>query len=300
MRSIYLFFFSLLTCSSFGQISCEGVVLSNFDSVIIPFTSIQIGNTGTTSNARGCYSFYIPKDIKLSSKVVLSCLGYEKKELMLSDFITQDSIFLQRKIYEIPEIEVIEGRFSSIEIGFNNLSPIQSSKGWVGMKFALFIPNKKNLKGYIESIHYYISCRGNPNIPFRARVMSIDTLTGAPEKDLVMHDVIVRADKCNDYVTVDLSMYNIPFPRNGFFIVAEHLSNGDPEELIRKGGIYQEHNNIRFGATFRKSKKINYTWKEYYGNWTHSKNNELNNTIVSNIAFYATIKVLKRNFLGIF
>lgn len=100
------FLFLCVCFSMFSQAKITGIVFHNTKS--LPFVNIGIKGTysGTTTNQNGEFSINMPSNIKYRT-LVFSSIGYESKEVKITDDEKNLKIQLTPKAYDINEITIM-------------------------------------------------------------------------------------------------------------------------------------------------------------------------------------------------
>lgn len=289
MRFLFLIIAAFILNCGNSQIIYSGKIIDSLNNKPIEFVHIRIGNSGTTTNGIGEYKFKLPKDYE-PKNVLLTCIGYQDKKISFEQFKNQSVWKISPKAYSLPEVFVFDNKMKIEEWGFNKKRYVDADgRNAPGFIKAVFISNSDKSIGIIQKVHYYISDKNNFTQPFRVRILEPDAL-GNPEKDLLNKSVIVQADKGGDFLTVDLTEYNITIPENGFFIGAEVLSTYNPDEFERYN---HEKYYIAFGYTYKwHNKGMGWVYKPKVG-WYHFKDRPERNSIGMSSVFYATVSIVK-------
>jgi len=163
--------------------------------------------------------------------------------------------------------------------------------------FVKFFPNNKNQIGKLENIEFYIGKGGKPKSPFIVRILSVDPKTKSPQFHLLEDNVIIKGNK-DRWVPIDLSNYNITFPKEGLFIGMKWVyPNQRKYRYKTKKRYYVYTNNVRskrkrriklYGQTIRaavNSKSYFYAFGHYFGNKIWRKQNGSNLFIKPTVIF---------------
>jgi hypothetical protein len=98
-----------------------------------------------------------------------------------------------------------------------------------------FIENRKKQIGWIKSVSYYIHPDGHPSTPFRTRIYDRDK-NEKPGEDLLNENIVVSA-KESGWFTIEISDYNIPFPKEGAFVMMEWINSGEEFYFVQEVSI---------------------------------------------------------------
>ncbi len=261
-----LLFLLLISFSLSAQI--KGVVKDSISGKPIAYVNIWVENEniGTTSEENGSFSL----DIKEEKNIVFSALGYETKILKSSEI---ENVLLAQKIYEMPEIVLeIPKLTKEIEIGDAkkiNHKHLSGDKPWIYGKLFSY-KEEYNETPFLKNIIFY-SDSEIKNAKLKIRIFEMKD--SIPSDDLLYEDVIVIVKKGMKKNKLDVSKYNIKFPKRGLLIGLEWLIIDEnkydfiyTEKKIKKSSIYyapslivnysEEENAYRYsGGKWIKSKK---------------------------------------------
>jgi len=138
-----------------------------------------------------------------------------------------------------------------------------SSTPWV---LALYFPNIGAQKKYVDKVTVFLQKNKafkRPSAKFRIRIYDVDAETKKPNKDLLRKSIVLESDVEKDYVTIDLSAFEIQIPQTGVYVGLEWLFvpsnwyvNKSKNQLTNKmevedrfaptfGGIYNKNQNFK-------------------------------------------------------
>ena len=210
----FLFIF-ILSFSLSAQI--KGVVKDSISGEPIPYVNIWVENEtiGTTSETNGSFSL----DIKEEKLLVFSALGYESKKLSSKN----ELILLKPKVFELNEVVVtFPKKTKELEIGEAHkvdISQLSGNKPWIYAK--LFNYDEKYMETpFIKKIVFY-SNSDIKGAKIKLRIFGIND--SIPSEDLINEDIIVTVRGGMKKNTIDVSSYNIEFPKKGIVIGLEWL-----------------------------------------------------------------------------
>jgi hypothetical protein len=241
---------TLLVVSSFSSFSqslrVSGTLLTAEKKEPIGYANIGILNTsvGTISNEDGSFTLDIPEKY-YGSSLLFAALGFERKSFVVSELSPDNSIvvYLQEQSTMLKNITVQSRRPSparSAELGnqYFNEGSIYSDSSAAGSAMALLIENKYpshhpelKLPYHIAEARLRISHNTFDQFKIRIRFLSVDSLTGLPDKDLYNGNIIVSSGMRKGWLKFPLEKYHIQIKARSFFIVFEWLLE-DEERLM--------------------------------------------------------------------
>lgn len=210
-----IWIFLIVTQFAFSQI--RGVVKDSISGEPIPYVNIWVESEtiGTTSETNGSFSL----DIKEEKLLVFSALGYEIKKASSKT----DLILLKPKVFELNEVVVtFPKKTKELEIGEAHkvhISQLSGNKPWIYAK--LFNYDEKYMETpFIKKIVFY-SNSDIKGAKIKLRIFGIND--SIPSEDLINEDIIVTVKEGMKKNTIDVSSYNIEFPKKGIVIGLEWL-----------------------------------------------------------------------------
>ena len=208
-----------------------GTIKSIIDMEPLEFVGVQLNKAGkgTITDKKGNFSILIDKE-ELSDSLSISSLGFEKETFIVSNFMrnSEHVVYLKQRIINLKEVEIKASNFKTYSIG--NHSIISFGSIYIdtqGQQTALFIVNKKEKKGTISSVSYYLSKKGNTGSPFRVRIYERDSLSLKPGRDLLKEVIIAKPDIKGGWFKIDVSQFDIEAPVEGFFVAIEGIFPND-------------------------------------------------------------------------
>lgn len=214
----------------FGQsIDLKGEIKDLKTGELLPYATIEIFNlkTGTITDKNGKFQFEITPDNLTYDTINFSFVGYETAKMSLNDFLKSDKeIKLKCKTIELGEVRVIPKKYSITTIGIKDNSPTSKQYSNIfGTNKGNFHGNKRMTTGWFKSVSYYVHQDGFPTAPFRVRIYQVG-VDNKPGKDLLNENIVVSAPKAG-WIKIDISDYNIPFPKDGAFVTMEWINSGN-------------------------------------------------------------------------
>lgn len=216
------------------EYTLKGYICDATTGTPISYATLQIKgkSKGVVADHKGFFEFTLT-EMELADSLMASRLGYERSTFMAKPLLndTMVHIILKERPVTIEPIITTAAilRRKIKQLGnrhwFNKGSMYLDTHG---QQIALYIENKKQLRGYIQKVSFYLSDKGNVEAPFRVRVLEIDTATSAPGRDLIPEILVVQPPSDTDgWFDVDLSEYRISVPSNGFFVAMQGVFPND-------------------------------------------------------------------------
>ncbi len=287
MRYMLFSLFAVLQLQA-QEIFFEGKVFDHKTKGPIPYVNLSFLNTlkGTSTDEEGHFFIDLP-------------VGYLKKQVHISSLGYKDTIVQAEKLYKAKRFEMTEESFALDEVVVSEksgnsdvLNPISSysltsgfsssSTPWV---LALYFPNIGTQKKHIEKLTVFLKKSGDfkrETAKFRIRVYDVDKITKSPGRDLLQKSVVIEYDVKKDYVSLDLSDFDIEVPREGVYVGLEWLFV--PSNRYRKTEKDPLTNELvaedRFAPTFRGVYTQDQNFKVMIygmGEWTDFKVRSRNN-----------------------
>ncbi len=231
MKKIVILIINLILLKlCFGQSTdLTGEIKDSKTGEHLPYATIEIFNlkTGTIADKNGIFHFEITSNNLTYDTINFSYVGYETAKMSVNDFLkSQKTIKLKGKTIELEEVKIIPKKYSIKTIGVKDKSPLSMQYSNIfGTNKGNFIENKKNKEGWFKSVSYYMHPDGFPNAPFRVRIYQVG-VNNKPGNDLLNENLVVSAPK-SGWFKIDISNYNIPFPKEGAFVTMEWINSGE-------------------------------------------------------------------------
>ncbi len=214
-KHILLFLF---TISATAQI--KGVVRDSITKEPIAYVSVWVENKnlGTSTEVNGTF------EVTSSSveKLQFSILGYKNKVVK----INKDGLY-----YLVPEDLKIEEvviknkeNTKAIKLGHSNKSNISHLQG----KYPQILAKKFDYDSIYKATPYLKEIEVFTKSPiedaiFKLRVLEFDSIKQIPGKSILSENIIVKVKKGQKKNVIDVSQYNIEFPKNGIVIGVENI-----------------------------------------------------------------------------
>jgi len=140
-----------------------------------------------------------------------------------------------------------------------------------GGQVAILIKNESKEKQEIQSVRYFVGDKGDFSMPFRVMLYSVDSVTGRPAKKLLPENIFLSAVKGNEWISVDMSAFEIILPKAGVFAAMGWLPDDDFNVASQSECQY---------IAYSKNKNSNQTWYCALGtNWYQLPNCNYNTMI---------------------
>ena len=210
-----IWIFLIVSQFTFSQI--RGVVKDSISGEPIPYVNIWVENetVGTTSEADGSFSL----DIKDEKVLIFSALGFETKKLSSKSEV----ILLKPKVFELKEVMVLnQKKTKELEIGDAHkvhISQLSGNKPWIYAKLFNYDYKYKETP-FVKKIVFY-SNSDIKGAKIKIRIFGFND--SIPSEDLINEDIIVTVKGRMKKNTIDVSHYNIEFPKSGLVIGLEWL-----------------------------------------------------------------------------
>jgi hypothetical protein len=276
---LFTFIGTLLALQIQAQI--KGTVLNAVDKKPIPYVNIWIenDNIGTTADEGGKFVLPTPKD---NQSLIFNALGYENKTILASEI--DGLVYLVPKVFELNEVLVVSPKnIKELKLGeFRSEAIIGSiNSGWgnnpsVLAKYFAFDSTYQSTP-YLKKIEIH-TVSDLKKSKFNIRIYSRGE-DGKPNEELCKENILGIASKGNSITIIDLSKFNIVFPKRGLFIATEVLAINEnrfdfkfvPD--ITKPKINE--NRFSYEPSFRaiKGEKNESTWIYKQGKWTEFSKN---------------------------
>lgn len=238
MKAIYLIYVCIIYYSvSFSQ-TYSGHVNDQSSGEPIPYVNIGImdQNIGTVSNDKGQFGIEL-NDIEDNDTLFISCIGYERKTYLISDFKnsfrnkSQIVIQLQPKVYELAEVVVRPigekiytlGNLCESNSAYGNA--FYSKKLGTEIGVLMKLPDNKN-SAYLQSFRFEAGKFTFNKFPLRLNVYSLKN--GKPDENILREPILLEITRAGEHI-IDLRKYKIIV--NGDFLISlEYYRMADGKE----------------------------------------------------------------------
>ncbi len=279
MKVIYLLIIYFMNYSLAFSQTYSGKLFDKQSEKPIPYANIGIANKniGTVSNADGVFNLEL-NSIENNDSLFISCIGYERKSYLVSNFKgffrSKDQIIieLQPKIYEMSEVVVRPmgtklytlGNFCEPDSPYGNA--FYSKKLGTEMSVKIELPEDKEI-AHLQNFRFGVGKFTFDK--FRVRLNVYNLANGVPAENILTEQIFVDITSDGTYV-IDLKKYKI-ITHGDFFISLEYFTVPDREE-----------GELIFCSVQQEDERNGYYRLTSYGSWTHE--------IVANIGFSVQIR----------
>jgi hypothetical protein len=246
LHIVILLFSVAFTCQC-QNITLKGRLIKTDDKSPIGYANIGILNTpvGTISNEDGSFDIRIPEKYR-NEFLIFAALGYERKSYLVNalDYDRELLVELEEHSTLLNNVTVKPRRVKpsvTVELGnqYHNEGSIYADSAAAGSAMALLIENKYPTFNHELEVPYYvknarlrISHNTFDRFKIRIRFLSLDSLTGLPDKDLFNESIIATTGMKNGWLKFDLEKYNIHIHQRQFFIAFEWLLEDDDRLML--------------------------------------------------------------------
>ena len=223
---ILITFFSF--CVSYAQKNIAGTVINKRTNQPIAYAHLIIPSEkrGTTSDKNGKFEFTV-LDEWIGKTLRITCVGFITKKITLQrgrDIV----IYLEPSVEFLKEIHLSnEEREEELRVnpfrGKRSIGLGNFSGGAYPSMFARYYPFESSLgeENYLKEVSVFFFKEGRQNAKFRFRVVSA-TKDKMPKNDL-LDPMIIEVSYKQRKTVVKMPSNGIEVPKEGFFIVVEHL-----------------------------------------------------------------------------
>jgi hypothetical protein len=211
----------------------------------------------------------IDNSIAKKDSINISCVGYQTLKVKYSDLKPGGDIKLITAVKVLREVKIglmqcgSKRKLQDLWAAYHPLN-----------EHAMFMNGSKNVKGTILSVGFYLGSAeaGDAIAPFRVKIYDVNP-DGTPGNELTKDIVIVSAKRNNAWFDVDISVYNIQNPTDGFFVAfclidgKNYKSSNGTERLTPRLGMTDHE----FGdARSYRGEKKHGEWEWYKESFTYN------------------------------
>jgi hypothetical protein len=164
------------------------------------------------------------KYLSLNDTLKLSCVGFQSKVFIIDkSFTYPDNIKLSSVNITLNEV-VVNSSKRQLKIGDIKKAYNSHLRANPNGMFIQYIPNDKGISGIITTIEYYVNnqSRGIER-PFKVGLYTKGKDNVFPDQNLLNDSIVIFNPEKKKRILVDVSKYNIPFPKDGVMAVFETL-----------------------------------------------------------------------------
>lgn len=217
--------FTTISVSGFSQIVLSGKVAREDDKAPISFVNIGIldSDVGSISEEDGSFSISIPNQYQ-KARLLVSALGYKRISLAIDSARHFDNltILLEESILQLKPVTITGEHFKRKYQFGNEMSEggsVYADTVTAGSAIALLIENKGNatkLKytkfkypALVEKVSVRVAKNTFNEFKIRVRLLSVDSLTGMPGKDLLNKSIVTTSRMKRGWLEIDLVKHYI-------------------------------------------------------------------------------------------
>ena len=213
----------------------------------IPFCVVKAKdrNEGVYTDENGRFSFTSNTDSVKS--FIFYSLGYLGREVATTEFPNDSiNVELKKEYTNLKEVVVVaDGKVRHKILGRRKARHVSDCYQKYGEEDAVFLHADHLNNGFLKEIFVYITNEGIPDTKFRVHVYEKDPVTNMPARELTDSNLIVHANKGNEWVKADLSNKRIAIGAGVFISVewiAGHGNNEASLQSSKHADIVKNHN----------------------------------------------------------
>lgn len=225
------------------------------------------------------YNTYTPSD-----SITISCIGFKTQTIACRNLTTLKELKMEEESYLIGEVVVVPKKIKLVKLGNLSSFTFRSCQISFDEQLAIYIPNK-GIDGKIMTVRVYMHDffeHDWKHRPFRLRMYDGSKIVG---EELIKEEVIASLKpKKNHWVDIDVSQFNLPFPKNGVVVAVQAMSkefymqNGYIKSAyIKSSGMHSRINSISIGYTTRGKSDPDIQYWLYYNEvigWAQKNDND--------------------------
>jgi hypothetical protein len=234
---LLIIIFTFYSFNSFPQ-RYSGQLINIENGQPIPYANIGIigKNIGTASDVAGRFNMELNSKYNKDT-LCISCIGYESRKYLVSDFkdklrsIAKVKIELTPKTYQLDEVIIQPfdtkiytlGNFCESNSCYGNAFYSKELGTEVGV--IIKIPLEKN-KAFLNNFRFYVGEFTFYKFPVRLNIYNLKK--GLPYENILIEPIFVEITSVGEYI-IDLKKYNI-ITNGDFFISLEYYKIPDSSE----------------------------------------------------------------------
>jgi hypothetical protein len=230
MKKTFILFAILTGTSLQAQFILKGKILDSLTKAPISYSLLltNSGKNGVITNDKGEFELSLPDSLK-NGLLVITNMGYDTGYVSIAAFLSSGSgiVFLNHKTIITPEVSISSNETSLCKAAWGATKKSLFFGGGfffdAGCEVAVYISNPKADSGIISRLRFYVENKGYPDTPFRAKLYFVNPKDKSPGSLMIDQDFILHGEKGDEWITIDISAYNISIPKEGFFVSMEWL-----------------------------------------------------------------------------
>lgn len=210
---------------------------------------------GTVSDEKGAFTLAIPENIKDSTVLRFSMIGYQAKNFFWKDLKNQKKIAVELTsvVTEIEEITIVDCSSATRKQKGNVLK--KEPIGWMsfvskelGTEIATKIRLKKRHKNHIKSMILWVGNHDLDTLFFRLNVYAVED--GRPGENLLTENIFVTITANDENCTIDLEPYRLVYEQD-VFVGLEYvraLESAKDDGITFGSNFFGKHSYVRFAS----------------------------------------------------
>lgn len=190
----------------------------------LEYCAVRAAYSGHITYSNKLGEFRLEYNTDSSHTLVVSLPGYETEEVRIDG--GSQHVMLKHKVHTLKDATVTAPRNgSSLKeaiLGKKNLKPYGRCAGHAGAETAIFLRADAARHGLLQKVFFYIADEGQPSSLFKVHVYDMGA-SSMPENDILDTNIVLRANKGDEWVSADLSVLHISIGA-GIFISMEWMS----------------------------------------------------------------------------
>jgi len=214
-----------------GQVSyIKSRLLNKSNKQPIQYANIAVLNKriGTSSNESGEFLISAKKEINRHDSISITAIGFNDTTIAITELTKK--IYLEQRKYAISEVTVHPKEKNLLIVNPIDLKKCNSKWCCYGNSFIIArrFPMKSEYEDYehIRSIKIYTE-KHVKKFEFNLHFYEYDSIRNIPIKDLLIENLIIQTPSKigfgKNLIEVDISEYNLIFPKNGLVVGLEWI-----------------------------------------------------------------------------
>ncbi|CAN5337668.1 hypothetical protein BH09BAC5_BH09BAC5_22270 [soil metagenome] len=231
MKNIFTILFFLAVSVIHAQFTLSGTIIDSITQKPIPYSLVTTnsGRQGVIADVNGKFELTLADSLQ-NNYLSATSMGFDTTTVSIIKFQNSGSeiIYLRHKQFILPEVSIASidaDKYCKANWGATKKNKtFNGNVFWgAGWEIATYFENTNGDSGIISKIKFFIQDKGSPNTQFRAKLYSVNPKKNSPGELLLDQDLILQGDKGNEWVTLDITAFNIQIPKGGFFVAMEWL-----------------------------------------------------------------------------
>jgi hypothetical protein len=235
----------------------------------LPFTNIVSlkSGKGTITDEQGRFDRHI---FPLGDSLAITNIAYHRVILRAENI--PDTLYLLPLEKTLPNLTIYNwDSFNKSEsTGYTKRKSNHFYSFLPGGQYAVFIPSKKGISCWVQTVNFKFQSTGSCNGRMRIRLLSRNPENGKPGEDLIDDPGIFPISKIPKNWVVDFKEQHVIIPEEGMYVLIEVLDAEDA--CMPKGGIYGIEDLLLFSSI---TDKPDAGWRSFRdGEWYPLPGNE--------------------------